>query len=380
MRRNGKPLKHYVTAQLSENISETPEGYLVCANVPLTRTGELLYAPQETPVTPGDGATVIKRTAVDVFDPRTIASFEGKPVTIGHPTEFVGPDNWQDLSVGVIQNVRQGEGLDKDKLIGDLLITDREAIFAVKNGLREVSCGYNAEYIEEAPGIGRQTDITGNHLALVPRGRCGPECAIFDHAAQIEKGNQMSLKDKLLSVFGKVIDEAMAEPKTEVKVEKKEADPIAALVERLTAMEDAFKALEEKVSVSKEAKPDPENKNDSEKEAEDAPQEKLTAEDVAAIEVVAPGLEKTQDAKAKALQLFYATNDGRAMIDSISAGKAPVFDSDVLLHATAALLTARRTEQLAASKKTVEAKDAKTTDYYTQWAVAVAKTHPLPRI
>ena len=379
-------MKNYVTARLSENISETPEGYLVCSNVPLTRTGELLYAPQETPVTPGNGATVIKRTAADIFDERTVASFEGKPVTIGHPDEFVGPDNWQQLSVGVIQNVRPGSGEDSDKLLGDLLITDREAIFAVKNGLREVSCGYNAEYVTEAPGIGRQTDITGNHLALVPRGRCGPECAIFDHAAQTEKGNTMSLKDKLLAVFGKALDTAMAE-------EQEPADPkeamdacMKSMDSRIAAIEDAFKkftadfAAANKVGDSGEQVPE-------EKPAEPAPEEKpaepapeLTPEEVANVEVIAPGLEKTADAKPKALKALYATKDGKAILASIVGAKAPAFDSDVLFNAAAALIKAKRSAQLAGTKALAESEDVKTVDYYSQWNSAVAKTHQVPRI
>jgi hypothetical protein len=31
-----------------------------------------------------------------------------------------------------------------------------------------------------APSVRRQTSINGNHVALVDRGRAGPECAIKD--------------------------------------------------------------------------------------------------------------------------------------------------------------------------------------------------------
>jgi hypothetical protein len=163
--------KYYSTAKLSERLSETPEGFLVCEAVPITRAGDLLYSPFETPVTPGNGNTVINRTVEDIHDPATIASFEGKPVTINHPEDFVTPDNWRELAVGIVQNVRPGEGEDADKLLADLLITDYEAISAVKSKrLREVSCGYEAEYVEIGPGRGRQENIIGNHVALVRLG------------------------------------------------------------------------------------------------------------------------------------------------------------------------------------------------------------------
>ena len=106
--------KYYSVAKLSERISETPEGFLVCEAVPITRAGDLMYSPFETPVTPGKGNTVISRTVEDIHDPATIASFEGKPVTINHPDDFVTPDNWRELTVGIVQNVRPGEGEDAD--------------------------------------------------------------------------------------------------------------------------------------------------------------------------------------------------------------------------------------------------------------------------
>jgi hypothetical protein len=134
-RKTGDSVSHkrfYSTAKLSERISETPEGFLICEGVPITRTGDLLYNPSETPITAGKGATVVSRTIADITDPETIASFEGKPVTINHPDDFVTPENWRELAVGTVQNVRPGEGEDADKLLADRLITDAEAISAVK--------------------------------------------------------------------------------------------------------------------------------------------------------------------------------------------------------------------------------------------------------
>ena len=42
-------MKYFIKTKLSENISETPEGFLLCKNVLLTHTGELKYAPGEHP-------------------------------------------------------------------------------------------------------------------------------------------------------------------------------------------------------------------------------------------------------------------------------------------------------------------------------------------
>jgi uncharacterized protein len=200
-------MKFYAKSRLSENMAETPEGYLICLGVAIARTGEMQYVDGETPIEAGpDGVVVIDRSADEVFRPKTIASFEGKPVTVLHPSDFVSPHNWNSLAKGVIQNVRRGRGEQADDLIADLLITDAVTINLIKTGLREVSCGYEAEYEETGPGRGLQKSIIGNHLALVEEGRAGSSYAINDHKG---KGSKMTMKEKIGAIFGKAQDDAL---------------------------------------------------------------------------------------------------------------------------------------------------------------------------
>lgn len=191
-------MKYFAKFKLTENISESPEGFLICIGVPIARTGEMVYGPNETPLTVGpDGQVIITRDEKEVFRPETIASFEGKPLTITHPVDFVTPENWKDLAVGTIQNVRRGTGDYLDSLLADLLINDKDAINLVKSGLREVSCGYEADYEQLEDGSGKQFNIIGNHLALVDQGRAGSQYAIKDH-----KGvKKMTWKESLKSIF-----------------------------------------------------------------------------------------------------------------------------------------------------------------------------------
>jgi len=199
-------MRFFTPTALSENMHETPEGYLLCMNVPIARTGEQIYGKDETPLEPGhDGTVVIDRTADEVFRPETMASFEGKPFTIYHPEEFVGPDNWNELTVGIAQNVRRGSGEFEGSLLADILITAKRAIQRVKDGLREISCGYDAEYVQTGIGRGRQKNILGNHVALVDEGRAGSSHAIKDHKG---KGS-MSIKNAIKGIFGKAQDDAL---------------------------------------------------------------------------------------------------------------------------------------------------------------------------
>lgn len=202
-------MKFFATSRLSENIAETPEGFLICLGVAIARTGEMVYAAEELPILDADeeGKILIIRSPDDLFDAKTMASFEGKAVTISHPNNFISPTNWGTLAKGIIQNVRRGKGEASNDLIADLLITDSVAINLVKSGLRETSCGYEASYVQVGPGRGRQGNIVGNHLALVQQGRAGSSYAINDHKG---KESEMEWSDLFKSPkVAKAIKEAM---------------------------------------------------------------------------------------------------------------------------------------------------------------------------
>ncbi len=172
----------YLTERLGPKQSLTPEGFLLCEEVPVARAGMMLYGPEETPIKAGpDGFVKIHRESDDIHDKRTISSATGKSVTYDHPDDDVTPDTWLSETVGIMMNVRPGTAAQDDLLFADLLITVPRAIEAVQSGKRrEVSLGYEADYEETGKGVGRQTNIVINHVALVENGRCGPRCAIGD--------------------------------------------------------------------------------------------------------------------------------------------------------------------------------------------------------
>ncbi|WP_029570469.1 DUF2213 domain-containing protein [Pantoea ananatis] len=190
-------MKYLFNTRLGETRYRLADGSLLCKDVPIGRTGSQLYSALDLPkLEPdSDGEILVERTADEVFSPETLASFEGMTVTILHPEDeegnikFVDPENWRELAVGHLQNVRRGTGSQSDLMIADLIIKDEEAIDYIENGLREVSCGYDAEYQQTAIGKAKQYKITGNHVALVPNGRAGSRCAIGDRNTMATKQN-----------------------------------------------------------------------------------------------------------------------------------------------------------------------------------------------
>ena len=198
----------YYGTEISPNQTKTDEGFLICKNVPIARTGTMEYLARELGLD-GDPERIVtvNRYEEDVFSPASMASFEGKIVTDNHPPDNLLPETAGAYSRGHVQNVRR-KG---DKLVADLHITDASLISDIENGVkREVSCGYTCIYVPDGSGY-RQTQIRGNHVAVVPAGRAGHEVAIKDK--QPEKGvNHMSkFRTEILKLFGSAAKDANPE-------------------------------------------------------------------------------------------------------------------------------------------------------------------------
>lgn len=177
----------HTAEQIGPNMSLLPNGNLLCRNVPIARVGWMTYGPGETPIKVGNttGLAYVHRGEDALFAASCIGSFMGAAVVDEHPDDDVTPTNWKKLSKGfATTNVRRGEGDDADVLLADLIITEATLIDSVRSGKREVSCGYGADYEQTGDGQGKQSNIIGNHIALVEKGRCGPRCAIGDRAHQ----------------------------------------------------------------------------------------------------------------------------------------------------------------------------------------------------
>ena len=201
----------YYGSQISPNMDKTPEGYLICRNVPINRTGVQVYSAKEVGVPGGgDEAVNVYRLEEDVFSPAALASMEGKDITRGHPPDMLDTSNQAAYSTGHIENVRR-EG---DNTVADLIIKDPSLVSDVENNvLREVSCGYYCTFEPYKDGF-KQTHLVGNHVAVVPRGRAGHDVAIKDHAApEAEKGRQKMSEfwKSVLTAFGMAAKDASPE-------------------------------------------------------------------------------------------------------------------------------------------------------------------------
>lgn len=329
----------YYGNKISPHITKTPEGFLICHDVPLARLGPMQYRAAELSL-PGNPEQIVtvNRYAEDVFAPAAIASFEGKDVTACHPPENLTAETWAAYARGHVENVRRQE----DFLVGDLIIKDSQLANEVQSGaVREVSAGYTAEFLPDGDCL-KQTNIRGNHVAVVPRGRAGHDVAIKDAAPSAEKEREKmsKLTEAWLNLFGRAAKE-MEGPELQqlsahaATVLDAEATPAAdevdykeqkgvdlgskldKLLERLAEMEKKLDGL---------AKPEVKDATPVDEAAIDKKLEALTADSAAVVEAGDAGLASGTVSKDSAVAFLRAMRPAVAAIED-AAVKAAVADA-----------------------------------------------------
>lgn len=177
----------------------------------------------------------VYRSPDELFDEDVMHQFDGMPFRVGH--QMLGKGNGKVKPVdaapadGCIMNVRRGTDEDevkhgdpKDFLFADIVIYSEKALKAISDGTTELSIGYRCSYTPKKgvhdgiPYDFIQSNITANHLALVPRGRAGSSVCVMDEAIvsddglvitcdslpeeiQIMDDNEKKAKDKLVGLL-----------------------------------------------------------------------------------------------------------------------------------------------------------------------------------
>lgn len=332
-----------VVEQIGRSRYRTPDGYLYCEGVRIASTKPLMYRQGDMKkVTAKHGMVLMERPPEVLFSKDTLASFQGKSITNSHPQRLVGPKDWKDKTVGVVLNPRQGTGADAEYMIADMLVTDAKAIKDVEDGKVEVSCGYDQDHEEIKPGHGRFTAIVGNHVALVDKGRCGPQCAIGDeedmtHKTMIERlrnafsSNDESAFDTEMKAMQKALDDNEQRIVIEVpghapandaaikdEAMAKVMTTLDAIMDRLTKLEAANDEKEEKKEDEKEEEKE---EKEEEKEMKDEKEEEKEEEKEK------NGKEKAMDS-ASITDLRLEFQDVVAKAEILSPGiKIPTFDA-----------------------------------------------------
>jgi len=244
-----------------KEIKRTPQGFLLVPGY-ATRVGVFPYL---------DASGEMRRELRhpdDVFAPESLTTLKYAPVTIEHPPEMITPENVDKYTKG---HCTERVEVNRDMVETDLIIEHQDAIDEVeKNNLRDLSCGYLADVEEEegeyngAPYNFRQKNIRYNHLAIVRRGRAGPEVrlrmdsqdAIMDeqeiskpgrseYATETSVADQDEGKTKNVIISGK-----------EVALPSAEADIVQEMLDRYDEMRAKLMKMEEEMQAKRTDKTD----------------------------------------------------------------------------------------------------------------------------
>lgn len=167
-------MKILITEKLSENKYIDNKGFLVCKDAIIARTGKQTYKMSDILDTDSDDEVDVDRPSTEVFSVETLASFENCPITYNHPSDFVSPENFNDLAIGFVRDVKKAVIDGREVVTASLVFTNKEAIEDITSGrIKELSCGYDCDIKMNDNGEYIQTNIRGNHIALCENGRAG---------------------------------------------------------------------------------------------------------------------------------------------------------------------------------------------------------------
>ncbi len=186
---------------------ETEDGFLRCKARVLMES-IMPYGRNELEGLP----TGFENSTVNMYVPlseiaamEALRSLEGMPIVAGDHT-WMTPENIADYSMGNVSGVPVVEG---ESLICNLLVTNPEAIQAIKNGtIGEISGAYRAETeFKNGEYNGKPYDciqkgLVWNHIAVIPKGhgRGGSEVRILNKKTQQEVIENMTDEKKTVRV------------------------------------------------------------------------------------------------------------------------------------------------------------------------------------
>lgn len=225
--------------------TKTAEGFI--RDTPIVgRTGILVYRN-------ADGTERKEyRPPEEAFKADSLASFLGKPITIGHKAFVTAGNAAQVAPVGSVLSEGRQDG---NNIIADIVI------YNLDTNARELSCGYTLD-LDETPGTtpegehydAIQRNIRVNHIAIVPKGRAGVARLNMDGEQVLEEEQK---EDKKMAEMTKVRLDSGIEydcaPEVKVAIEKMNKDSADAK-KAYDTLQAKFDALEAELAKEQEGR------------------------------------------------------------------------------------------------------------------------------
>lgn len=195
-------------------------------------------------------------------------TFELLPILDGHDWVGVEGDDTKGLQEG---STGQNAEIKENKLFLSLKFTGKKIIDKIKEGIEELSASYQHNLSRDVEKIADfiATGLEGNHLALVPKGRCGSSVCVYNQDIGVEMVS--SENEFALLIDGKKIDLRQFFEQEQ----KEEAHEETGSIEDVENSADEIKP-EEKTETQADEKP---AETEVEKKVEEKPAEETKTED-----------------------------------------------------------------------------------------------------
>ena len=235
-------------------VRRTPQGG-IRVEARILRPGVLRYQSPR-------GERVEYRPPDETFTDAVLSGLKDAPVTDEHPDTPVSSTSHRDVARGHVSS--ETVRVDGQYVVADLVINDDEMISRIASRESvEVSMGYEVDF-DATPGKapdgtrydGVQRGIAPNHVAIVPKGRSGPDVRLRldaqgDEVCAISAGMKFErIAGALYEIDSDAWRQARQRADAEEAVAASETDELRAQLETVTAERDAALArlaeLEEK--------------------------------------------------------------------------------------------------------------------------------------
>lgn len=201
---------------------------------------------------------------------KSAKTFVRKPMTLNHPPVFVNADNATDYLKGMTSTIQYQDGLLIDT---EMSITHQDAIEAGLSTHKQLSAGYLVDLKPESgvwvdihgvqgePGKSYeydavQTNIQGNHVALVEQARAGKIASLKLDSATSNVGYAVRNDESKIIIDNKLDDKKMSDIKNDqteawlarLDAAKEEAKTLSAKFDSLSAEYEQVKAEKAELS------------------------------------------------------------------------------------------------------------------------------------
>lgn len=181
-------------------------GYMTIQGNPISKEGVYDYLGAQIPGYPGDPNDIVKvyRPGSELARQETIDSFKLMPFIDEH--QWLGVEGTDAGDLPLTGTTGENVYYEAPYLKANLRVYSQKLLDAFNTGKVQLSPGYLYDYVY-SPGQWQginysyvQSNLRGNHLALVEKGRTGADVAVMDSAIPTIEAQNMTLEELIAAI------------------------------------------------------------------------------------------------------------------------------------------------------------------------------------